>query len=272
MERVASFTHALASVATVEEDKTVSLMDRSSIASSVKPSSLSLPSEPELSQYRAISPWAVATLLVGLVSPLALVGPLLWWVPLVAIPLALLAARQLQQSDPLYVGRKAAIAGACLAALFFSWSVTQRISREVRINSEARQFADDLLKLILDGKLREAHQIQSAAARRQSPGSDLAAYYQAQADAKKDLEAFQKIDAVAAIAGKASDFEFAPGVVTRHTNDGPGDYFQLRYELVRGEFPTGTSTLWIAAKREHRPDSGTSEWQINSISLTEPTN
>jgi hypothetical protein len=224
-----------------------------------------------LSQYRAISPWAVATLLAGLAAPLALIGPLLWWVPLVAIPLALLAARQLRQADPRYIGRKAAIVGACLAALFFAWSVSQRMSREVRINAEAQQFAGDWLKLILAGKTREALQLQSPASRRQSPGIDLAAFYEAQADARKDLEAFQKGEAVAAIAGKQPDLELAPGEVTRHTHDGSTDYFHLRYELVRGELPGGTSTLWVSAKREHRPDSGSSEWQITALSLTEPT-
>ncbi len=247
-------------------------MDRSSTASSPDLSSPALPSEPELSQYRAISPWAVATLLVGLAAPLALVGPLLWWVPLLAIPVGLLAARQLRQTDPQYVGHKAAIAGACLAALFFAWSVTQRVSREVRIASEARQLAADYLQLILAGKLPEAHQVQSAASRRQPPGIDLAAFYEAQSDAKKDLEAFRKGEPVGSLAGKSSEFEFGPGSVTRHTSDGLGDYFQLRYELVRGELPGGTSTVWISAKREHRPDSGASEWQITSISLTEPSN
>ena len=50
-----------------------------------------------------------------------------------------------------------------------------------------------------------------------------------------------------------------------------GDYFTLRYEVVRGELSSGTNTLWISARRERRPDSGSSEWQITSISLTEPT-
>jgi hypothetical protein len=223
-----------------------------------------------LAQYRPISPWGVATLLVGLASPLALVGPLLWWVPLIAIPVGLLAARQLRQTDPLYVGHKAALAGACLAAMFFGWGVTQRVSREVRINGEARQFTDDWLGLLLAGKLHEAHQLQHLPARRQTPGVDLAAYYEAQPDARKDLEAFQKGEAVAAVAGRASELEFAPGVVTRHSQDGTSDYFHVRHELVRGEFPGGASTLWISAKRERPADAESSVWQITGISLTEP--
>lgn len=243
-------------------------MDRSSTAPApaVSPA---LPSEPELSGYRAISPWAVATLFVGLLAPLALVGPLLWWVPLVAIPLALLAARQLAERR--YVGHKVAIIGACLAALFFGWSVTQRVSREVRVSSEARQFADDWLQLVLTDKLPAAHQMQLPASRRQSPGIDLAAFYEAQADARKELQAFRQGDVVGAMAGKSAAIELRPGEVTRHTHDGSADYFIVRHEVVRGELPSGTSTIWINARRERRPDSGSSEWQINTVSLTEPT-
>src|SRR5690349_4351543 len=139
------------------------LMDRSTptIAKSAETQSAALPSQPELTQYRAISFWAVATLLAGLAAPLALVGPLLWWVPLVTIPLAILAFRQLRQPDPRYVGKTAAVFGICLAALFLPWGVAQRLSRETYLSAEARRFSDEYLQLLLTGQTREAHQIQS---------------------------------------------------------------------------------------------------------------
>ena len=48
----------------------------------------------ELQSYRAISPWTPLTVLLGLASPLALVHPLLWIVPLAGILLAWIGIKQ----------------------------------------------------------------------------------------------------------------------------------------------------------------------------------
>jgi hypothetical protein len=240
-------------------------MDRSTPTTSV-----SLPAEPELTQYRAISFWSVATLLAGLAAPLALIGPLLWWVPLVTVPLALLAFRQLNQPDPRYVGKTAAICGMCFAALFFGWAITQRISREARVKQAAAELADDWLQLILAGKLHEAHQVQSPATRRQPANMNLTAYYEAQIEAGRDLETFQKSEPVKSLLGQQDKIKVQPVEVTRHTVDGLTDYFTLRSEITAGQIPGSTGSLWISAKRESHPDTAGSDWQITAVSLTEP--
>ncbi len=243
-------------------------MDRSSPAIAPLPA---LHSEPDLTPYRAISPWAVGTLLAGLAAPLALLGPLLWWVPLVAIPLAFLAFRQLRQSDPRYVGQTAAVCGMCLAALFFGWSVTQVLSREIRSTATARELVDGWLKLVLAGQLREAHQIQSAASRRIALGSDLESYYQAESEAGKDLETFAHTQPLASLAGQQGKVELTFAEVSQHLVDGITDYFTLRYEIKQGSVPGSNGSLWIAAKRERRPDSAQSDWQVTSLTVAEPT-
>ncbi|QDU29691.1 hypothetical protein ETAA8_48060 [Anatilimnocola aggregata] len=226
--------------------------------------------EPELPQYRAISPWAVATLIAGLAAPLALIGPLLWWVPLIAIPLALLAFRQLRTGDPPYIGKNAAVCGICLAALFAGWAVAQRLSREVRSTSEAQRFVDDWLELLRQGKMHEAHQVATTAGRRTAIGTDLESFYKVQLEAGKEFEAFQRSPIIAAIA-KNSDLELAFAEITTHAVQGNTDYFTLRYEVVRGHVPSTNGSIWISAKREIPPGSTLAEWQINSYSATEVT-
>ncbi len=242
-------------------------MDRSAPT----PISAGLPAEPELTQYRAISFWSVATLLAGLAAPLALVGPLLWWVPLVTIPLAVLAFRQLGQPDPRYVGKTAAVCGLCSAALFFGWALTQRISREARITSEARQLADDWLQLVLAGKVYEAHQIQTSASRRQGNEVDLAAYYQAEAEASRELQTFRSGDPIKNLLGQQDKIKLEFAEVTRHSVEGLSDYFTLRYEVTAGQLPGGTGSLWITAQRSSHADAPGSDWQISTISHTEPS-
>ena len=226
--------------------------------------------EPELTQYRAISYWAVATLIVGLAAPVALVGPLLWWVPLATIPLAVLAFRQLRQPDPRYVGQTAAIVGVCCASLFFAWAITQRLSREARINHEAEQLADDYLQLILAGKIPEAHQIQSPASRRQANEANLAAYYEAQAEAGRDLATFRDNEPVKSLQGQQGKVELHMAEVVQHTVDGLSDYLVLRYEITAGEVPGTNGSVWITAKRDSHADTPGSDWQISSLSVHEP--
>lgn len=243
-------------------------MDRST---STTTAPAALPSEPELTQYRAISFWAVATLLTGLASPVALIGPLLWWVPLVTIPLAVLALRQLRQTDPRYVGKTAAVCGMCLSSLFLAWSVSQRVSRESYLASEARKFADEYLQLLLEDKVREAHQIQTPAGRRQSPGDDLTSYYEATAEPGRELDNFRKQEPVASIVGQQGklDLEFAE--VTRHVTEGLTDYFTLRYEIPNGQIRGSSGSIWVSLKRDRHHDSMASDWQVSQLSLTEPT-
>lgn len=227
-------------------------------------------SEPELTQYRAISFWAVATLIAGLAAPLALIGPLLWWVPLVTIPLAVLAFRQLRQPDPRYVGQMAAVVGICSAALFFGWAVTQRISREARIAHEAQQLADDYLELILAGKIPEAHQIQTSAARRQANEANLAAFYEAQVEAGRDLKAFRDNEPVKSLSGQQGKIELQLAEVVRHSVDGLSDYCTLRYEITAGQIPGSNGSLWVTVKRDSHADTPGSDWQVSSLSINEP--
>lgn len=237
------------------------------------PSTISagLPAQPELTQYRAISFWSVATMLSGLAAPLALVGPLLWWVPLVTIPLALLAFRQLNQPDPRYVGKTAAVCGMCFAALFFGWAITQRMSREARVTHEAKLLADDWLQLIQSGKIHEAHQIQSPASRRQGNEIDLTAYYEAQAEAGRELATFRNTEPIKSLSGQQDKIQVQFAEVARHTVEGLSDYVTLRYEVTAGQIPGSSGSLWITTKRDSHTDTAGSDWQINSFSLTEPT-
>ena len=227
-------------------------------------------SEPELTQYRAISFWAVATLVAGLAAPLALIGPLLWWVPLVTIPLALLAFRQLRQPDPRYVGHTAAVIGVCSAALFFGWAITQRVSREARLVQEAQKLADDYLELILAGKIPEAHQIQTSAARRQANEANLEAYYEAQVEAGRDFRAFRDNEPVKSLSGQRGKIELQLAEVVRHTTEGLSDYCTLRYEITAGQVPGSSGSLWITVKRDSHSDTPGSDWQVSSFSLNEP--
>jgi hypothetical protein len=66
------------------------------------------PTDDQVAEYRPISGWAVAGLLIGLLSPLAMVDPLLWAVPIIAGAVCIRAFGQIKQKAPVMIGRKAA--------------------------------------------------------------------------------------------------------------------------------------------------------------------
>jgi hypothetical protein len=231
----------------------------------------SIHQEPELAQYRAISPWAIATMIAGVASALALVGPLLWWVPLVTIPLAWLAFRQLRAGDPPYVGHTAAVFGMCLAALFAGWAVSQRLSREVQSATVAQRLAEGWLEMLRAGKIPEAHQVQSSAGRRVAPGTDLTSFYEAQAEAGQDLLAFGKLPLVVALSTRPDDVALEYTGDMEHVVDGYGDSFILRYEVTRGTIPGCDGSVWITVRRERDAASGVVSWQVSSSTMTDPT-
>ena len=72
----------------------------------------------EVARYRAISSLAVAGLLAGLLSPLAMFAAVLWLVPLAAVVLSGLALRRIATRSPELVGRPAALAGLLLGTAF----------------------------------------------------------------------------------------------------------------------------------------------------------
>ncbi len=81
---------------------------------------LSEPTDAQLAQYRSVSRWAVAGLLLGALGPLALVDPLFWSAPILSIIVCLWALWQIKQNAPAMIGRKAALIGLWLAVLSLS--------------------------------------------------------------------------------------------------------------------------------------------------------
>ena len=160
-------------------------MSEAPIHSTMKP-----PEEADLQQYGAISPLAVAALLLGLASFLALSSLLLLVVPVAAAFAGLLALKRIDVSEGALIGRTAALIGVICALLFGSIAVSSAVSRNRTLESRAEAFADAWLQIVVDGQLQRAHQLHLPAAERQLPGTSLADYYAGNEDAQTKLDQF----------------------------------------------------------------------------------
>jgi hypothetical protein len=99
--------------------------------------------------YRSISVLAVTSLLLGLASPLCMLGQVLYVVPLAGIAAAVLALRQIAASDGARVGRRAAVAGLALSigvgSVVLSRSAVTRYLRTEQAAEVGRTWVETLL-------------------------------------------------------------------------------------------------------------------------------
>jgi hypothetical protein len=141
--------------------------------------------EKPLAGYRGVSVTAVLALILGVASILALVHPLLWVVPPVAVVVALIAIRAIDAPDSNLTGRSLALVGLAIALVFGLWAPSRAITRQAKLFSQARVYADEWFELVRAGKLHEAHQLTLAPIERQKPGASLEAAYSASANLEK---------------------------------------------------------------------------------------
>ena len=127
--------------------------------------------------YRAICPWAVAALLLGGTSALALVHPGLWIVPPLAAIMAVYALRTIVNRKAELIGSSLALAGLAMALFFGVWGPARLVTRQAKLYSEARSRAEEWIDLVRDGRLHEAYELHLKADERQSAGISLADYY-----------------------------------------------------------------------------------------------
>ena len=147
--------------------------------------------ETQLATYRGVSVAAIAALLFGICSALALAHTLLWSVPLVTIVVALFSLRAINAEGSNLTGRGFALFGLALALVFGVWAPSRLVSRQWHLYQQARGFGDDWLALLRSGKLYEAHQLTMREIERQQAGTSLESYYEKSTEAQKMFDQFR---------------------------------------------------------------------------------
>jgi hypothetical protein len=110
----------------------------------------------ELGQYRSLSTLAIAAVVLGLCSPLALVAPILLAIPLLAIAVAGLALARIHASAASLTGRPLALAGIALGVVFAVAAPTHTYVRERLSIHHADESARRWLSLLSAGRIDEA--------------------------------------------------------------------------------------------------------------------
>ncbi|MCO6455013.1 MAG: DUF4190 domain-containing protein [Pirellulaceae bacterium] len=228
--------------------------------------------EAPLETYRSMSGLAIATLVLGLVSFLALFFSIFWLIPLAAMACGILAVRQIATHPDQLAGRRLALAGISLALLFLAWGVTQAKLRRLVLVGHARPYVDDWLNRVREGRLQEAHQMFLEPGERQPPATDLAHFYAEQPEATRRLKAmFDQMPQKALVAHGADGKLSFDKVESIYRDDGY-DYVVLRYRFQYTENGQPREVRpRIVLRRMLNPHDNVAVWKFQDLSqVAEP--
>jgi len=131
----------------------------------------------DIAEYRAMSVSAVAGLILGLLSAVALVDPLAWLIPLGGVLLCVLALQRIARAAPALIGRKAALAGLVLSVLFGTAAVADRMTYRALMRSEGQRFARLWFDLLAQRDPKKAFQLTLAPRERHPLDEGLTQFY-----------------------------------------------------------------------------------------------
>jgi hypothetical protein len=131
----------------------------------------------DVAEYRSLSGMAVGSLVLGLLSPVALVDPLAWCIPFAGVLISLYAIFHIRRNAESLTGRKAALWGLCLSLCFAAAAPADRMYYRYRIREEAKPFAAIWFQLLAENRPEMAYQLTLIAKDRQPLDNGLWDYY-----------------------------------------------------------------------------------------------
>jgi hypothetical protein len=212
--------------------------------------------------YHAISPLAVGSLVLGLLSPLSLIAPLLWIVPALAIGLACLAFRAIANSGGDQAGRSTAFAGLALGIIFAAAGPVQSATTRYLLTEQVRPICDAWFDSLRNGEPQKAHQLMQPALRRRVLNDELWEYYKSNKENREELEQFVASPVVRAILEYGPQCEVRLFDVASITPASDADVIELTYAVT---YPaeSGKQTFFVLLSVERRiMQNGEVAWRI----------
>ncbi len=223
---------------------------------------ISDPRDSEYAGYRALAGQAPAGLIFGLLSPLALIDPLLWIMPAAGLFFSVWALRRIKRNPSALAGRRLAAVGLTLSLLMSVAAPTEWIAYRVRIARQARQFSSLWIDYLTEGQPHKAHQLTLPPRRRPPLDDHLWGFYRNDPRQRESLENYTKIPAVRALLelGPRAWVRFYDTVSQSRANN--RDLVEQLYAVTYEE--EGQRKSFFVDVRTMRPKSaaGGSGWRV----------
>ncbi|MBN1912424.1 MAG: DUF4190 domain-containing protein [Pirellulales bacterium] len=215
-------------------------------------------------QYQAVSALAVASLIVGLLSSVALFGPHWWFVPGIGILLAIGALAKIAARTPELIGRKAAVVGLLLSVWFVGSAMGYHLTRESLLDREASRAALDWFGLLAHRKPHMAYQLTQPLASRRPLSDALWELYRnvpEQGDKLKKYVTASPIETLLAL-GTDATVRYCGTLSRWHQDneDGRNQIFAVTYDDPK----EGKTTFFIGVsmQREANPVANRLNWTV----------
>ena len=190
--------------------------------------------ERDLVEYRSVSAWAVAAFGLAALSAVAVIGPLLWLFPALALIVSLIALAKIRASQGRLLGRGAALLGLLLAIFFGLAGPARLLSRQHWLETRAEHFAVGFAGLLEQNKPLAAYQLTKFHAQRKPIAADDADPHAKDPDTKKDYDNFLKLEPVMKLLDPDQKAKFETLSASIVGTDDRIDYIEVRYRVQSG--------------------------------------
>jgi hypothetical protein len=208
---------------------------------------------------------AVLTLVLGLLSFLALFHPWLVIVPLLTLAFGISALWSLA-ANPEKIGRQAVFVGMTLAMFFGTWAPVRTWARQYHLVGIARTYADSWVELVRQQKKREAHQLHMIKIQRVPQGESVEEYYRKMPYVQMELDRFFGTEPLRSLLTLPSDARIEFERQTEFTTERHSDTVALRYVARFEDKGRQRETPFrVFMKRILDNDSGEYVWSVEGV-------
>ena len=214
--------------------------------------------------YHAVSPLAVGSLILGLLSPVVLAGMLLWVIPAVGIGLALLALRSIRRSGGVFTGRGVALTGLFLCTLFATAGPVQVLYARHSLAQAARPIVDAWFDFLRHGEPQKALQLTMPAPQRRELNDTLWDYYGSAKENREQLESFVASPVPRFVLEQGEKCQVRFYDVNRVATSSAGDTIELVYAVTYPDGP-GKKSFFVNVTVDRRSaKAGEIAWRVAS--------
>jgi hypothetical protein len=226
----------------------------------------------ETIEYEPYSGWTFVALALGILSAVALAGPILWFVPVFAATVAIIALRKIGVSDRRLSGWHIALLGLLLAIFFGIAGPARFISRRYYLETRAARFADKFMELLQQNKPLAAFQLTLPAGVRKPLTADQTEPDTKDAKVQKAYTEFLKLATLKSLLedGQQTKVELSSAILA--TSDDARDdvivYYRIRFP---SDSAVKTTNVFMDVARGLAYGSHTEQWQIIPPAFREVT-
>jgi hypothetical protein len=213
---------------------------------------------------------AIATFVLSLASPLAMVTEFLWPTTFLTIVFGIAAIVLTARGGESVRGGWLATFAVFLSLFSLSFAITRYAAHQNAMNSEAISFAEQWFAMIKEGKLNEAHQMSMGFEHREAPEIPISEAYRLNEQAKNNRDAFFLQLPIKYLVKDPQNSNVRFLRLAGREVDEKADVVKLRFSIRYRELEVPHEiTFTIGVARYRHPQFEDHRWMIRGVSHIE---